>query len=90
MPPRGPPNFGWDPIFQPDGFDKTYAELEPAVKNSISHRFRAISALGQYLVSGGEGEGGGSGEERGGEGKGGEGKGEGEDVPDSKRIKTDQ
>ena len=38
---RGDNNFGWDPIFQPDGYDKTYAELDKDIKNKISHRFKA-------------------------------------------------
>ena len=49
VPARGPPNFGWDPIFQPDGFDQTYAEMDGAVKNSISHRGRALQALKAHL-----------------------------------------
>ncbi len=36
-----PADFGWDPVFEPDGFDRTYAELDKDVKNSISHRFVA-------------------------------------------------
>ena len=39
----GPKEFGWDPIFQPDGFDKTFAEMAKEEKNKISHRF--ISGL---------------------------------------------
>lgn len=42
MQPRGDNKFGWDPIFQPDGFDGTFAEMEAEVKNSISHRYRAL------------------------------------------------
>ncbi|XP_062510582.1 inosine triphosphate pyrophosphatase-like [Corticium candelabrum] len=49
VPARGPPNFGWDPIFQPDGFDKTYAELSKSVKNEISHRGKALQALKEYF-----------------------------------------
>ena len=56
MPPRGPLDFGWDPIFQPDGFTETYAELEPPVKNSISHRYRAIAALRGFLATMGGGK----------------------------------
>ncbi|XP_040421076.1 inosine triphosphate pyrophosphatase isoform X1 [Cygnus olor] len=47
--PRGPRDFGWDPCFQPDGYDQTYAELPKAVKNSISHRYRALSELSAFF-----------------------------------------
>eukprot|EP00731_Ephydatia_muelleri_P009542 Em0005g128a len=53
VPARGPHNFGWDPIFQPEGFDKTYAEMDSVVKNSISHRSKALSALKEYLLASG-------------------------------------
>lgn len=43
--PRGLGGFGYDPIFVPQGFEKTAAELEPAVKNSMSHRGQALRAL---------------------------------------------
>lgn len=46
---RGPAHFGWDPIFQPEGYSLTYAEMSPAVKNSISHRYKAINALQCFL-----------------------------------------
>jgi hypothetical protein len=36
---------------QPDGFDKTYAELPKEVKNTISHRYRALSKLQEFLVA---------------------------------------
>lgn len=49
VPARGPKNFGWDPVFEPDGFDKTYAELDKDTKNSISHRFRAFDMLKGFL-----------------------------------------
>uniref|UniRef100_A0A8C3LNL0 Inosine triphosphate pyrophosphatase n=1 Tax=Chrysolophus pictus TaxID=9089 RepID=A0A8C3LNL0_CHRPC len=48
--PRGPRDFGWDPCFQPDGYDQTYAELPKAVKNSISHRYRALSELSAFFL----------------------------------------
>lgn len=51
VPARGPNEFGWDPIFQPDGFDKTYAELETIVKNSISHRYKAVTAMREHFVN---------------------------------------
>ena len=38
VPARGDLEFGWDPIFQPDGFDLTFAEMDKEVKNTISHR----------------------------------------------------
>lgn len=41
--------FGYDPIFIPDGFEITAAELEPEVKNSLSHRSMALSQLASYL-----------------------------------------
>lgn len=40
-PPRGDRGFGWDPIFQPDGFEETYAEMDPETKDRIGHRGRA-------------------------------------------------
>ncbi|XP_005795604.1 inosine triphosphate pyrophosphatase [Xiphophorus maculatus] len=48
--PRGPPDFGWDPCFEPDGYDKTYAELPKEVKNSISHRYRALAAMSEHFA----------------------------------------
>ena len=47
--PTGTKGFGWDPIFKPDGSDKSYATMEPEEKNKISHRFRAVTAFGEYL-----------------------------------------
>lgn len=49
--PRGSRDFGWDPVFQPDGYDQTYAELPKETKNQISHRFRAVDKLRDYFVS---------------------------------------
>lgn len=46
---RGDNNFGWDPIFEPEGFDKTYAELDKDTKNKISHRYRSLKKLMDYL-----------------------------------------
>ena len=41
--------FGYDPVFIPEGYDKTFAELPAEVKNSISHRGRALAALVQQI-----------------------------------------
>ena len=56
VPARGRQHFGWDPIFQPEGFDQTYAELDPAVKNTISHRAGALQALKEHFKQHEEGE----------------------------------
>ncbi|KAK6457056.1 inosine triphosphate pyrophosphatase [Scheffersomyces xylosifermentans] len=48
---RGPTNFGWDSVFEPEGFQQTYAELDKKVKNSISHRFKALDKLRDFLIS---------------------------------------
>ena len=48
---RGISGFGYDPIFQPDGFEKTFAEMDLTAKNKISHRGRAVEKLIQYLKS---------------------------------------
>lgn len=45
----GEHGFGYDPIFIPEGFDCTAAELEPEVKNALSHRMQAIEQLASYL-----------------------------------------
>lgn len=47
--PRGKRDFGWDPIFQPEGFDKTYAELDASIKNGISHRGKALGKVKEYF-----------------------------------------
>jgi len=47
--PRGQSGFGYDPLFVPDGFEQTFAELGEAVKNKLSHRAKALEQLRIYL-----------------------------------------
>jgi len=51
VPPRGEYRFGWDPVFQPDGFELTYAEMDRGLKDSISHRSRAFNLLCKFFDS---------------------------------------
>jgi len=48
---RGTNGFDYDPIFIPDGYDKTFGELSPDVKNSISHRKRGLIKAKEYLAN---------------------------------------
>ena len=48
---HGTDGFGYDPVFQPDGFDCTFAEMTASQKNAISHRGRATQKLVQFLTS---------------------------------------
>lgn len=47
--PRGETNFGWDPIFEPQGFKKTFAEMSEQEKNHISMRKIALEKLNNFL-----------------------------------------
>ena len=42
---KGSNGFGYDPMFIPDGYDRTFGELGPDIKNRISHRARALEGL---------------------------------------------
>ncbi len=46
---HGTAGFGYDPIFVPEGYDKSFAELGESIKNGISHRARAVAKLAEYL-----------------------------------------
>lgn len=47
--PRGNGGFGYDPVFQPDGYDQTFGELPADVKNKISHRANAFKKAMQFV-----------------------------------------
>ena len=46
---RGVSGFGYDPVFMPEGYEETFAEMGNAEKNKISHRARAVEKLCEYL-----------------------------------------
>lgn len=47
--PYGEHGFGYDPLFIPDGYEKTFAELGNSIKNTLSHRSRALSEMKSFL-----------------------------------------
>lgn len=47
--PAGCGGFGYDPVFRPEGYEQTFAEMSADEKNSISHRARAVAKLVEYL-----------------------------------------
>ena len=48
---RGVGGFGYDPVFLPDGFSHTFAEMKPEQKNQISHRGKAVQAFTDFLLA---------------------------------------
>ena len=46
---RGDRGFGYDPIFIPDGYSKTFAEMEPKLKMSIDHRFKSYNQIKNFF-----------------------------------------
>jgi XTP/dITP diphosphohydrolase len=49
--PRGAGGFGYDPLFIPDGYNGTFAELPADVKNELSHRARALRKTRHFLTT---------------------------------------
>jgi len=47
--PRGDKGFGYDPVFIPEGFDRTFAEMTAAEKDALSHRGKALEKLAEFL-----------------------------------------
>lgn len=47
--PKGKTGFGYDPVFIPDGFERTFAEMSPEEKDTLSHRGKALEKLRNFL-----------------------------------------
>ena len=47
---KGQNGFGYDPIFIPAGYDKTFSEMDPKLKMSIDHRFKAFSKIKKFFI----------------------------------------
>ena len=52
--PSGQGGFGYDPLFVPNGYEQSFAELGEGVKNQLSHRARALQALQRWLITSGQ------------------------------------
>jgi non-canonical purine NTP pyrophosphatase (RdgB/HAM1 family) len=48
--PKGNKGFGWDPVFQPKGYKKSFAQMSPQEKNKISMRRKALNKLKRHLA----------------------------------------
>lgn len=49
--PRGSSGFGWDSCFLPKGYSQTYSEMPSEVKNTISHRFKAVLKMREHFIN---------------------------------------
>ena len=49
--PQGTDGFGYDPIFMPDGYDRTFAQMTAEEKNNISHRGLAVEKLANFFAT---------------------------------------
>ena len=47
---KGKKGFGYDPIFIPDGYKKTFGEMKPAIKMSIDHRYKAYKKIKKFFI----------------------------------------